>query len=219
MEESARTAVQTPMGVTYCPGPMEVVRRRVLSVSGVAVGAFVLTVLLPIWVPLVVLADLARGKRRLPLARLFAFGLGWAWLETVSVIATVALWLARRHRDLRVHYALQRWWADRLMRLLTRTTGIRVEATGADALLPGPVIVLCRHASLADSLVSAWVITTGAGLRPRYVLKRELLADPCLDIVGNRLPTTSSTARPPMERSSSRRWSDSQRGWATVTLP
>ena len=48
--------------------------------------------------------------------------------------------------------------------------------------------MLCRPASLADSLVSAWVVTSLAGLRPRYVLKRELLADPCLDIVGNRLP-------------------------------
>ena len=48
--------------------------------------------------------------------------------------------------------------------------------------------MLCRHASLADSLVSAWVITSVAGMNPRYVLKRELLVDPCLDIVGNRLP-------------------------------
>jgi hypothetical protein len=48
--------------------------------------------------------------------------------------------------------------------------------------------MLCRHASLADSLLSAWVITSGARMNPRYVLKRELLADPCLDIVGNRLP-------------------------------
>jgi 1-acyl-sn-glycerol-3-phosphate acyltransferase len=48
--------------------------------------------------------------------------------------------------------------------------------------------LLCRHASLADSLVSAWVITSLAGLRPRYVFKRELLADPAIDIVCNRLP-------------------------------
>jgi 1-acyl-sn-glycerol-3-phosphate acyltransferase len=46
---------------------------------------------------------------------------------------------------------------------------------------------LPRHASLADALLSAWLVTS-VGLRPRYVLKRELLTDPCLDIVGNRLP-------------------------------
>jgi 1-acyl-sn-glycerol-3-phosphate acyltransferase len=48
--------------------------------------------------------------------------------------------------------------------------------------------MLCRHASLADSLLSAWVVTSVARMNPRYVLKRELLLDPCLDIVGNRLP-------------------------------
>ncbi len=63
-----------------------------------------------------------------------------------------------------------------------------VEVEGADALRPAPVVALIRHASLADSLLSAWVITTAAQLSVRFVLKRELLADPCLDIVGNRLP-------------------------------
>jgi hypothetical protein len=53
---------------------------------------------------------------------------------------------------------------------------------------PGPAVVLCRHASLADSLLSAWVVTSCAGQRPRYVLKRELLLDPCLDVVGGRVP-------------------------------
>ncbi len=167
---------------------METARRRTLSVTGVATAALLLTLLLPVWLPLVAVIDLLRGRRRLPLARLLAFGLGWTWLETMSVAVTFALWVARRSRDLDVHYALQRWWADRLIRLLARTTGIQVQAEGVDALSPGPVVVLCRHASLADSLVSAWVVTTAAGLRPRYVLKRELLADPCLDIVGNRLP-------------------------------
>lgn len=167
---------------------MGVFRRRLTSVGGVALAALVLTALAPLWLPLTAAVDLLRGRWRLPLARLLAFALGWAWLETVSVGVAAALWIARRHRDLALHYLLQRWWADRLMRLLRRTTGIRVEADGVEALTPGPVVLLCRHASLADSLVSAWVITTLARLHPRYVLKRELLADPCLDIVGNRLP-------------------------------
>ncbi len=44
-----------------------------------------------------------------------------------------------------------------------------------------------RHASIADSLLPAWVLGK-AGMRPRYVLKDDLQLDPCLDIVGNRLP-------------------------------
>jgi 1-acyl-sn-glycerol-3-phosphate acyltransferase len=74
------------------------------------------------------------------------------------------------------------------MRVLCSTTGIRVETVGVEALSPGPAVMLCRHASLADALLSAWVITTLAGKHPRYVLKRELLLDPCLDVVGHRLP-------------------------------
>jgi 1-acyl-sn-glycerol-3-phosphate acyltransferase len=74
------------------------------------------------------------------------------------------------------------------MGALALTTGIRVEAADAGSLAPGPSIMLCRHASLADSLVSAWVVTSLAGMNPRYVLKKELLLDPCLDVVGNRLP-------------------------------
>jgi 1-acyl-sn-glycerol-3-phosphate acyltransferase len=47
--------------------------------------------------------------------------------------------------------------------------------------------VLARHASIADSLLTAWVVTE-QGLHPRVVLKHELLSDACLDVVGNRLP-------------------------------
>jgi 1-acyl-sn-glycerol-3-phosphate acyltransferase len=71
---------------------------------------------------------------------------------------------------------------------LRRTTGISPRLEGAEALAGGNVVVLCRHASLADSLLSAWAIRGEADLWPRYVLKRELLLDPCLDIVGLRVP-------------------------------
>jgi 1-acyl-sn-glycerol-3-phosphate acyltransferase len=71
---------------------------------------------------------------------------------------------------------------------LKATCGFSVEVENIDALKPGPVVMFARHASLADSLVSAYVVTTLAQMNPRYVLKRELLADPCLDVVGQRLP-------------------------------
>jgi 1-acyl-sn-glycerol-3-phosphate acyltransferase len=87
-----------------------------------------------------------------------------------------------------VYFALQRWWAGALMAALRLTVGIRVIVENPEVLVPGPVLVFSRHASLADSLVSAYSMGNVAGLRPRYVLKRELMADPCLDIVGHRLP-------------------------------
>jgi 1-acyl-sn-glycerol-3-phosphate acyltransferase len=162
--------------------------RRVGSISGVVVAAIGLLVLLPVWLPLTALVDLVRLQRRLPLTRLVAFALCWAWLELIGVLVAAGLWLIGQRRNRAVHYRLQRWWAGSLMRALEITTGVDVAIRGLDAFTPGPVVVLCRHASLADSLVSAHVITGHARMHPRYVLKRELLADPCLDIVGHRVP-------------------------------
>lgn len=147
-----------------------------------------LAITLPIWLPVSAVADVVRGKFRLPTTRLLSFGLCWSWLEVAGVSAAGALWVLGRSHHQGAHYRLMRWWAARLMAALRVTTGIEVAEVDADCLSPGPVIVLCRHASLADSLLSAWVITTLQQMNPRYVLKRELLNDACLDIVGNRLP-------------------------------
>ena len=163
-------------------------RRRLVSVPGLFAVAIVLTATIPLWLPLTALGDLLRGRRRLPITRLLAFGVCWAWYEVCGVVAAGALWMVGQGRNHAAHYALERWWAARLINALRHTTGIAVHTADADALAPGPAVIMCRHASLADSLVSAWVVTSVARMRPLYVLKRELLADPCLDIVGNRIP-------------------------------
>ena len=167
---------------------MSTAGRRLRSTPALFLAAVLLLLLLPVWLPLAALFDVVRGKFRVPTARLLLFGLCWTWLESAGVIVSAWLWATRRAWDRPAHYRLQRWWAANLMRALRITTGIRVEATNARHLTPGPAIMLCRHASLADSLLSAWVVTSVAQMNPRYVLKKELLLDPCLDIVGNRLP-------------------------------
>ena len=50
------------------------------------------------------------------------------------------------------------------------------------------MIVLIRHASIVDTLLPANLVARPHRIRLRYVLKRELLADPCLDVAGRRLP-------------------------------
>ena len=164
------------------------VRRRTASVAGVVVVFVLLIVSSPLWVICFGVYDLLRGRIRFPHVRLLAFAVLWAWAEICGVVASFVLWAFGMRRNVAAHYALQRWWAGVLMKSLRAVCGIRVEVSGADALPNGPLIVLARHASLADSLVSAWVLGNLAGRRPRYVLKRELAFDPCLDIVGHRLP-------------------------------
>ena len=162
--------------------------RRPLTIGGVVVAAVLLTLLAPLWMPVTVVVDLLRRRRHLPLVRLGTFAWCWSLLEIAGVVASGALWIVGQGRNRPLHYRLQRWWAAHLIGALCATTGLRIEVEGADGLGDGPLICLGRHASLGDALVSAWVFGSWAGRTPRYVMKRELLADPCLDIVGQRVP-------------------------------
>lgn len=150
--------------------------------------AVVLTVTVWAWAPLSALFDVVRGKWRCPTVRLLAFGWAWSWLETLGVSAAALLWATGQGDNVDAHYRLQRWWAARVVGALRYTIGLGIEVYGAQDLGEGPFVALCRHASLGDALVSAWVFGTHAQLRPRYVLKKELSLDPCLDVVGRRIP-------------------------------
>src|SRR4029079_9777491 len=79
------------------------------------------------------------------------------------------------------------WWASRLVDALRLLADLRFDIHGLDQLAPGPVVVCARHGSIADSLLPAWLLGR-VGLRPRYVMKDDLLLDPSLDIVGHRIP-------------------------------
>jgi 1-acyl-sn-glycerol-3-phosphate acyltransferase len=159
-----------------------------VSVSSLVVGAVVLTTTVPLWLPIATALDVSRGRRRLPIVRLLSFGVCWTWIELAGVARAIGTFCLGRAHDEATQYRLMRWWAGVLMRALERTVGFRAVLLGVDALRDGNAVVLCRHASLADSLLSAWAVRCRADVWPRYVLKRELLADPCLDIVGNRIP-------------------------------
>ncbi len=161
--------------------------RRAVTVPVVAAGSAALGLTAGVWAPVAAGWDLARSGRRMPRLRLLSFAWAWTTLETIGVGASGALWLAGKGGDLDAHYALQRWWASRLVDSLGVLANLRVEVDHLDALAPGPVVVAARHSSIADSLLPAWLVGR-AGMRPRYVLKDDLLVDPCLDIVGSRLP-------------------------------
>lgn len=163
-------------------------RRRLVTVPGLFVIGVVLVALAPLWLPGTAAVDVLRRRFRFPTVRLLSFAVAWSWIEISGVVVTFVLWVSGRGHRAESYYALQRWWARKLMRALDVVCGIRIVVDNVDALRPGPVLIFARHASLADSLVSAFVIAEMAHMKPRYVLKRELLVDPCLDIVGQRVP-------------------------------
>lgn len=84
--------------------------------------------------------------------------------------------------------ALQRHFTDTLFNGAVRLFSLRIEVSGTEHAASGPFILLVRHSSTADTVLAAALLANPHQRLLKYVLKRELLADPCLDIVGRRLP-------------------------------
>lgn len=153
--------------------------RHWVTVPAVGVAALVLTASAPVWAPVAAIVDAALGRRWATL-RALAFATSYAWAEVVGLAC--AAWIGA---DPAANYALQRRWAGALWRTAVRLYALDVHVDAADVARPGPVLVLPRHTSLADTMLPIVVL---GELRPRYVLKRELQWDPCMDVVGNRVP-------------------------------
>jgi 1-acyl-sn-glycerol-3-phosphate acyltransferase len=169
-------------------------RRRSLTVPGVVLLACLYLALSPLIVAAAAVRDLRFG-RRLPTLRLALFGVVYFVCETLGLLASGALWVAcgggravSRQRWERWNFALQRVWAGALFAAVRRIYSLSLEVEGDAEVGDGPLLVFVRHASLADTLLPCNLLSIRHGLRLRYVLKRELLFDPCLDIVGQRLP-------------------------------
>ena len=162
--------------------------RRTVTITVLGLIDLFLTLLAPVWVPVTALYDLVRGKFRLPTTRLMLFGLCWAWIESAGVMLLFLIWLVGQGRNARAHLRMQRWWCGRIIAALRLTVGLRVNVVGADNVGPGPYVVFCRHASLADSIISCFIVNNTMGFQPRYVLKSDLEMVPCLDLLGHRTP-------------------------------
>lgn len=167
--------------------------RRFLSIPGYLLAWLVLVAGAPFYMPLFVLVDLLRGSRFVAV-RSAAFLIVFFSCEMLGLAACAGLWLWRlvtrpddeRWQDL--HYRLEAWWGSTIFDAVVHLFGLRLEVEDDAELGRGPFLLLARHASSADALLASALVCRPHGLRLRYVLKRELLWDPCLDVVGLRLP-------------------------------
>ncbi|HEY4222425.1 MAG TPA: 1-acyl-sn-glycerol-3-phosphate acyltransferase, partial [Myxococcota bacterium] len=138
-----------------------------------------------LWTALALVVDVVRfAARRRPFmsVRTLAFACLYFWGEVVGLLR-----LLLAGNDVARNYAVQAWWTGLLFRAVRRLFALTFVVDGDACVGPGTV-VLVRHSSIIDALLPAWFITRAHGVRLRYVVKRELLADPCMDIAGNRLP-------------------------------
>ena len=168
--------------------PLQVALRRIVSIGTIVVAALLLLLTAPLWIPLALLLDLTLPGRTSVLG--CGFAIGWYLLcEMAGVGAAFWLWLTRRHRAdyASANFGLQRWWARTLFRGVERFLGLRLHARGAECAAEGPIFVLPRHVTTLDTLIPTLITSVRYGIHLRVVMKRELLWDPCLDIVGHRL--------------------------------
>jgi 1-acyl-sn-glycerol-3-phosphate acyltransferase len=154
------------------------------------------TLALPVLLLAAILYDLgaaAMRRGRFVATRLVL--IGWAYLgaEVIGIVALGVLWVATaggrvRRVFISGTYTIQRWWAGLIFATIRGLFRLQVDVEGSELLERGPMMVFMRHASIVDNLLPNVLITAPHGIRLRYVLKRELLSDPALDIAGSRLP-------------------------------
>lgn len=184
-------------------GERAILRRRFITIPGYTIAWLVWLAALPLWLPLALIVDLLRRRRGNAL-RCAALVTAYLSFELVGIAICGGLWLLRRlglldgERWTNVHFEVEAWWGTLLFRAVVAFFGLRIEVEddGAD-LASGPYVMLLRHTSAGDGPLVSALVCRPHGARLRFVFKRELLWDPCLDIVGNRLPNAF------VERSSS----------------
>jgi 1-acyl-sn-glycerol-3-phosphate acyltransferase len=168
-------------------------RRRLLTIPGYVLAWALWLAAAPLWLPLAAAVDLVRRSGGTALRSAAAVTV-YLTCELIGIVASGGLWAwnlvrpfdAERWTDL--HFRLEAWWGATLLQAVVQLFDLRFEIESDADLARGPYLLLLRHTSTADTLLASALVSRPHGLRLRYVLKRELLWDPCLDIVGNRVP-------------------------------
>lgn len=167
------------------------IRRRLITITGMVAALWVVSALLPWLFIVAVLIDLVRRAKSFSTVRLTVFLFSFLVVENVGLaalfftfISTRAGTPARRKRT----FAIQRAYTAGHLWSVTRIFALRFVVEGSDLASTGPFVALVRHASLVDVLVPGGFIANAHRIELRYVLKKELLAEPCLDVAGHWIP-------------------------------
>lgn len=165
-------------------------RRRAVTGPIYLLGGLLAFALAPIAYPVAFVVDVL-SRSRFATVRAIAMGHVYLFSEMAGMAASAWIWLTRGsdpERYLERNFRLQCWWAGTLYRAGVRLFRLQVMVEGDELVRDGPMLVLSRHVSPIDNLLPAVLISDAHGVRLRWVINRSLLRDPCLDIVGNRLP-------------------------------
>ncbi len=177
---------------------MDTLKRRMLTIPLVLAVAGLMFGLLPLLLLASLAVDLARGwrARSQAVTRLVLFGAGYLVGQVLGLVALFLAWVvagfgSAQSQLLTSTYAIQRAWVAWNFGAVRRLFRLSFDFDGEETVAlapPGPLVVFMQHTSLVDTLLPTTFLTARHGLRLRWVLKRELLVDPCLDVAGHRLP-------------------------------
>ncbi|MEY3210923.1 MAG: hypothetical protein RIT28_1404 [Pseudomonadota bacterium] len=163
-------------------------RRRAISISGVLLASWALAAAaLPLLLATLLL-ELVRPRRLAATRALLMFG-AFLGCEVLGLLG--AGWIALTTSGealVEASYTLQRRWNSALSGALSALFNLTWDVQGLEVCRPGPTLLLVRHASTADTILPVALLSAGLGLKLRYVLKSELLWDPCIDVIGQRVP-------------------------------
>ncbi|MBZ0271198.1 1-acyl-sn-glycerol-3-phosphate acyltransferase [bacterium] len=167
-------------------------RRRVTAIVVFALVALFSIALSPALFAIAFVVDLFR-QRRFATSRFVALLLVYLAYESLILLASFVVWVEHLfhrdwHRFLVRGWNMQRYWAAVLLGSARWLYGFQVHLEADDDVWRGPMIVLFRHTSVADMLLPLWFFGYLKEIRLRWVIKRELLWEPTINIVGQRIP-------------------------------
>jgi 1-acyl-sn-glycerol-3-phosphate acyltransferase len=172
--------------------------RRPLTITAWLVMSTVCLALSPLL--LAVAAILAAVTRRPQPVLFIRFVIAYFARELAVLVACGGLWLLSGFglrmgspRLQRLHRQLLRWFvrglADRALTLLDIDVEPDLQPEAADALeRDEPLLFFSRHAGPGDTLLLVDLLLSQYHRHPSVVFKDTLAIDPCIDLIGHRLP-------------------------------
>ena len=162
--------------------------RRLITIPTLLVTSVLFAFAFPFLFVMALLAARLTSVRGATATLLFTGG--YLVCELIGIARMTWLWISGVGRAdfIDRNQAVQYWWANALRDWVFFCFKLKFTATGIEALTGPPCIVFPRHASLADTVLPIVLYGSPLKVKLRYVLKRELLWDPALDIGGNRVP-------------------------------
>lgn len=169
--------------------------RRALTIPGTCLLTALVVGLAPVVVPVLGAIDIVRRNDfrwvRFYISVCVLIGLHPIGLVMLfdAFLRGGRLWGAPPEREIRLTAKAEAWWANAMVQCAIYIYRMRMIVEGTEQLAGGRVLIFMRHTSILDTMLPLSVIGHPLAKHVRYVMKREVLWNPCVDVVGHRIPT------------------------------